>query len=256
MKTISAIVIAKNEEDMITDCLKSISFCDEIIVIDNDSKDKTADISKKMGAKVFKDKAEDFSDLRNLGLKKASSEWILYVDADERISPELKEEIQSKVLSGKYKQDVAAFRIKRKNFYLGDYGWPHIEKMERLFKKESLKSWIGKLHESPIVDGEISEFDHFLIHHTHKDLTSMVNKTIEWSKTEAELRFDKNHPKITWWRFPRVMISAFINSYIMEEGWKVGTAGLVESIYQAFSIFITYARLWEMQNKLKIKNEK
>jgi len=82
----------------------------------------------------------------------------------------------------------------------------------------------------------------------------MVDKTLGWSKTEAELRFDSNHPKITWWRFPRVMISAFVNSYIIQGGWRVGTAGLVESIYQAFSIFITYARLWEKQ--LKMKNEK
>jgi len=254
MNKISAIVIAKDEEDMIADCLKSISFCDEIIVIDNNSKDRTKTISEKMGARVFELKTDDFSKLRNLGLSKANGDWVLYVDADERVTPPLREEIKLQISN--YKSQITAYIIKRKNFYFGDYAWPYIEKIERLFKKEFIKGWKGKLHESPIVDGKLGELENFLTHYTHKDLTSMVEKTLKWSKIEAELRFKADHPKMVWWRFPRVMISAFINSYIMEEGWKVGTAGLVESIYQAFSIFITYARLWEMQNKLKIKNEK
>lgn len=253
MKTISAIVIARNEEKMIKECLASLSFCNEIVVVDNGSDDKTEEISKKMGAKVFKYKSadKDFSDLRNFGASKTTTDWILYVDADENVPLRLREEIESKILKD---SSFDAYKIKRKNFYFGNYEWPCIEKIERLFKKEFLKGWKGKLHESPVVDGKIGELENFLTHHTHEDITSMVDKTLEWSKIEAELRFDLKHPKITWWRFPRVMIFAFINSYIVEEGWKVGTAGLVESIYQVFSIFITYARLWEKQ--LKMKNEK
>ena len=83
----------------------------------------------------------------------------------------------------------------------------------------------------------------------------MLNKTIEWSKIEAELRFKSDHPKMTWWRFPRVMIKAFINSYITQGGWKAGATGIVEGTYQAFSIFITYARLCELQEKVMKKNE-
>ena len=252
MKTISAVVITKNEEKMIEGCLASLSFCNEIIVVDNGSEDKTSEIAKKMGARVFELKNQDFSMLRNLGLSKSSGEWILYVDADERASSRLREEIQSKVLDNKNNQEAVAFKIKRKNFYFGyskKNEWPHIERIERLFKKEFLKGWRGKLHESPVVDGKIGELENFLTHYTHEDLASMVEKTLKWSEIEAELRFEANHPKMIWWRFPRVMISAFVNSYFKEGGWKVGTAGLVESIYQAFSIFITYARLWEMQNR-------
>lgn len=246
MIKISAIVIAKNEENMITDCLNSISFCDEIIVIDNNSTDKTPSIAEKMGAKVFELKTQDFSMLRNLGLNKAGGEWILYADADERVPLKLKQEIESKILKN---SSFDAYKVKRKNFYLGDFEWPYVEKIERLFKKKSLKGWEGSLHESPIVDGRIGETEYFLTHYTHEDLSSMVEKSLKWSETEAELRFKANHPNMIWWRFPRVMISSFINSYIIQGGWKVGTAGLVESIYQAFSIFITYARLWELQNK-------
>ena len=81
----------------------------------------------------------------------------------------------------------------------------------------------------------------------------MVNKTLEWSKIEAELRFNSNHPKMVWWRFPRVMTTAFLNSYVKQGGYKVGTVGIIESVYQSFSMFITYARLWEMQKKRDLK---
>ncbi len=257
MNKISAIVIAKNEEDMIVDCLESLTFCDEIIVIDNGSIDRTRDIAKKIGAKVFEYKSNDFSQLRNFGLSKTTGNWILYVDADERISSPLADEIQFKIQNSPASPSEVEqvkfkiYRLKRKNFYLGNNEWPYIERLERLFKKESLKGWKGKLHESPIVEGKIGELDGFLLHYTHMNLASIVNKTIEWSKIEAELRLKAGHPKMTWWRFPRVMLSAFLDSYIKQGGWRVGTAGLIESIYQSFSIFITYARLWEMQNKKK-----
>lgn len=253
MKTIAAIVIAKNEEKMIKECLASLSFCNEIVVIDNGSQDQTLEISKKMGAKVFDFRTDDFSKLRNFGLEKANYDWILYVDADERVTNDLKKEIKEKIEhAGKF----AAYKIKRKNFYFGNYEWPYVEKIERLFKKEFIKGWRGKLHENSVVDGKVSELEGLLLHYTHRDLASMVDKTLVWSKTEAKLRFDSNHPKIAWWRFPRVMIPAFINSYIIQGGWKVGAVGLVESIYQAFSIFITYAKLWELQNaKIKTTNK-
>ncbi len=258
MIKISGIVIAKNAENVIADCLESISFCDETIVVDNGSEDRTVEVAKRMNAKVFTFLGCDFSGLRNFGLHKAKGEWILYVDADERVTPSLRDEIKHQI-SNIINQNIVAFKIKRKNFYFGTSAkneWPHIERNERLFRKNFLKEWKGILHESPIIVGEIGELDGYLLHYTHSDLYSMLEKTIEWSKLEADLRFKSNHPKITWWRFPRVMLTAFLDSYIYQQGWRVGVIGLIESMYQAFSIFVTYARLWEMQQNIKIKNEK
>lgn len=247
MTKISAVIITKNEETTIEDCIKSVSFCDQIIVVDNSSKDKTVEKAKKIGAEVFvQGKNSDFSSLRNLGLEKAKGEWVLYIDADERVSDPLAEEIKQVVQD---KSNIGAFKLKRKNFYLGNHEWPTIERMERLFKKEALKEWKGELHESPVIKGEVGELENFLFHYTHKSLSQMLSKTIEWSEIEAKLRFDANHPYISWWRIPRVMLTAFIDSYIKQGGWKVGTAGLIESIYQSFSMFITYSKLWELQNK-------
>ncbi|MCL5435095.1 MAG: glycosyltransferase family 2 protein [Patescibacteria group bacterium] len=253
--SISAIVIVKNGEDLILDCLDSLSFCDEIIVIDGGSEDKTAEIAEKKGAVVYRHETEDFSESRNFGLEKTAGKWVLYVDVDERVTPELAGNIRQRIVTD-VNSGISAYKVLRKNYYFGNYPWPYIEKLERLFKKDKLKGWQGKLHESPVIEGKVGELEGYLLHYTHRDLTSMVNKTLEWSKTESELRFSSNHPKMTWWRFPRVMITAFFNSYIRQGGYKIGTAGLIESIYQSFSMFITYARLWEMQDKVKSQKSK
>jgi glycosyltransferase involved in cell wall biosynthesis len=247
MNKISGVVIVKDAEEMIADCLDSLAFCDEIVVVDSFSEDRTKDIAEKMGAKVYELKFKDFSQARDFGLKKATSEWVVYIDSDERVTQELAVEIKAKILPDGF----SAFRLKRKNFYFGNHEWPYIEHLERVFRKDKLQGWYGEVHESPKITGSVGTLDGFLLHYTHRDLTSMVNKTIEWSKIEAQLRYRAGHPQMTWWRFPRVMLTAFFDSYIRQGGWKVGTAGLIESMYQSFSIFVTYARLWELQQKDK-----
>lgn len=257
MIEISGVVITKNAEGLIADCLDSLSFCNEIIVIDSDSDDRTREIAEKMGAKVFVFSSGDFSESRNFGLRKTSGKWILYVDADERIDEKLKKSITHLIVSSDRGQQLNGYFLKRKNFYFGflkKNEWPYIEHLERVFRKDSLEGWYGRLHESPKVKGNIGTLEGYLLHYTHRNLSSMVKKTIEWSKIEAELRYKSGHPKMTWWRFPRVMLTAFFDSYIRQGGWKIGVIGLIESMYQSFSIFITYARLWEMQEKLPARN--
>lgn len=247
MAKISAIIIAKNAEALIADCIDSVSFCDEIIVIDDYSTDRTAEIAKLLNAKVYPFKSENFSEKRNYALRKVRSKWVLYIDVDERISPELRSSIQAIV--SQEKSSFAAYRIQRKNFYFGSYEWPMIEQLERLFQKDTLEGWFGDVHETAKVKGSIGELSGFLFHYTHTDLTSMVDKTIQWSDIEAHLRLRADHPRMSWWRFFRVMFTGFYGSFIKQKGYKVGTAGLIESMYQGFSMFITYARLWELQKK-------
>jgi hypothetical protein len=254
MVKISAIILTKNSENVLADCIDSISFCDEIIVIDDDSTDRTVDIAKRFGANVEKSNPtkKSFSRKREQGLKKTKFKWVLYIDSDERVSSDLKKSILEAVNKN---NEFDAYAFPRKNFYLGNHEWPYIEKQLRLFKKSSLKGWHGQLHETPEIEGKIGELQGFLLHFTHRDLSSMIEKTISWSEIEAELRFRSNHPQMTWWRFPRVMATAFYQSYIKQQGFKAGTAGLIESLFQAFSIFITYSRLWEMQQKKVSENK-
>ncbi|OGG11615.1 hypothetical protein A2Z00_04540 [Candidatus Gottesmanbacteria bacterium RBG_13_45_10] len=243
--TISAIVLTRNEQDHIGGCLESISWVDELVVIDNASTDKTVQIAKTHGAKVIVAKEKDFSILRTIGLRHATGEWIVYVDADERVTPALKEELL-RIVKSEHTNQPKGYYMKRNNFYLGKR-WPCQDKMQRFFYRKSLKSWFGALHETAIVDGDVGVLHAPLDHFTHRTLEEMVAKTNVWSVSEARLRFQGGHPPIVWWRLLRVMMTGFGDSFFRQGGWRAGTVGWIESIYQGFSMFITYAKLWEMQ---------
>lgn len=249
MVRLSAIIIAKNSAEMIGECFESVRFCDEIIVVDGHSTDKTVEISKALGAVVVEGSPTDFSKQRMVGLQKAKGEWVLYVDTDERVSQELAKNILETF--DYFDSRVSVYKVQRKNFYLGNHAWPKIEKLERFFRKKDLTSWYGQLHESPSFTGLTGELDGYLFHYTHRDLFSMLVKTNLWSEIEAKLRFDANHPPVVWWRFFRVFLTGFWDSFIVQRGFAVGTAGLIESVYQGFSMFVTYAKLWEMQQEKK-----
>ena len=245
---ITAIILAKNEGNRIEKCLASLSWVKEIIVIDNGSTDNTRELVERHHIKLIEDKETDFSKLRNKGKDIASGLWLLYVDADEQVSQELERKIESVMSTFDVSKDPKGYFIKRKNYYLG-HEWPFMDKMHRLFWKKSLKGWEGKLHETAIIDGEVGTIYEPLIHDTHRTLSEMVEKTNVWSEVEARLRMDYGHPPVVWWRFLRVMITSFWDSFVSQRGWKAGTVGWIESIYQSFSIFITYAKLWELQQK-------
>jgi glycosyltransferase involved in cell wall biosynthesis len=242
---ISAVIIARNEAPRIADCLKSLGFCGETVVVDNGSSDQTAEIASKLGARVVTAVTSSFSALRTVGARTARGAWLLYVDADERVTPELAAEIRSAVAA----DDAAAcYFLRRTNYYLG-VRWPVGDRMQRLFRKSALKRWFGDVHETAEVDGRVGELTAPLEHFTHRDLTSMLAKTNEWSETEARLRLESGHPAVVPWRIIRVMLTGFADSYVRQGGWKAGTAGVIESVFQAFSMFVTYAKLWELQQR-------
>ena len=247
MKKLTVIIITKNEEDVISDAVKSAKdIAEEILVIDANSTDRTSEWASKLGAKVIKHQFRDFSDQRNFGFLHAKSPWILYLDADERLTNEFKSEVSKLIDSNN--EAYAGFYIRRKTFYYGR-DWNFIDRVQRLFLKDKFIEWFGVVHETPKVKGEFGEIKSPIIHLTHRNLSQMLRKTNEWSEYEAKLRLASSHPKLVPWRFVRVMVTEFFNSYVKNKGYKNGTLGLIEGLYQAFSIFITYAKLWEMQNK-------
>lgn len=245
---ISVLIITKDEEDVIEDCIKSVKdFAAEIIVIDGGSTDNTIKLAEKLGAKVIKNPFKNFSDQRNLALSAAHNDWIFYIDSDERATEKFIFELKEKVGIFSDQDDIAGFWVERKTFFYGK-DWHFTDRVQRVFKKDKLKEWRGVVHETPEVSGKLLEISQPILHYTHRNLEQMIAKTNRWSDYEAELRFHAGHPKMSWWRFPRVMISAFCGSYLLGKGWRNGTAGMIEAIYQSYSIFITYAKLWELQN--------
>lgn len=150
---LSAIIITRNEEEMIAECIKSLSFADEVLVVDSTSSDATVSIARKQGARVVSHTFKNYADQRNVGLEKSTGDWIVYVDADERVSEKLRKEIRE-ITNYPAKPDHAlhdelritnysAYTIPRKNYYLGNNPWPHTEYLERLFLKKALKNGKG-----------------------------------------------------------------------------------------------------------------
>lgn len=248
---ISVILITQNEEEVLEDALKSLEgFADELIIVDSDSVDNTVEIARSHSAKVIKNRLISFSEQRNIGFKNAKGDWIFYLDADERITPEFKKEALSKISSYDPQSKTAGFFVRRETYYFGKK-WGFTDQVQRLFYRERFKEWYGVVHETPKVEGKFEVIHEPILHFTHRNLSQMIEKTNKWSNYEADLRYNAHHPEMTWWRFPRVMVTEFLRSYMIGGGYKNGTRGLIESMYQAFSIFITYAKLWELQGKKK-----
>jgi len=193
---ISAIVITKNEEKNIKDCLFCLDWVDEIVVIDSKSSDKTREIAKRMGARVFVCNAQGFDERRNMALKKADGEWLLYVDADERVSEKLKIEILEKINNpGSY----SAFEIPRLNIFFGHpmkYGGWYPDFQTRLFKKNDLSHWFGKIHASPNFNGKTGKLKNHFIHLSHCSIKESFEKSTVWTQMEANLFIKANHPPI------------------------------------------------------------
>jgi glycosyltransferase involved in cell wall biosynthesis len=249
---ISILILTKDEEEMIGGCLKSAEWADEIILLDNNSKDKTLEIAKKYTNKIFQKEFESYDKERNFLRDKAKGDWILYLDADERITTQIKNEIQDAICHTPY----TAFAIPRKNILLGKWlkhGGFWSDYQIRLFKKDKLLGWEGELHEQPKFDGGLGHLKNPLLHLSHRNFEQMMRKTLGWSKIEARLRLEAGHPKISGWRLVRVTLTEFFDRLIKKQGFRDGTEGWLEVIYQSFSVFITYARLWEMQRKEKLK---
>ncbi len=258
---LSAIIVAKNEEKMIGGCLNSLQgLADEVIIIDSGSTDKTVKIAQKHGAEIIKTRKKGFSNWRNLGAEKAKGEWLFYIDADERVTPELKKEILSLFTVHCSPFTVhSAFAIPRRNILLGHemrHGgwWP--DYVLRLIKKDKLEAWRGELHEQPKIKGSVGKLKEPMIHLTHRSLTEMVEKTNRWSEIEVRLMFEAGHPKMNICRFSSAVFREFWYRAVLKLGFLDGPIGIMEIIYQMFSRFVSYAKLWEMQLKsAKFKNQ-
>ncbi|MDP3888901.1 MAG: glycosyltransferase family 2 protein [bacterium] len=246
---ISVIILNKNEEDAIYDCLASVrQLADEIIVLDGGSTDKSLETAKNFKARIIKQTGNNFAAWRTQALLEAKGDWILYLDPDERLTPLLNQEIMEEI--SKENQVFSAFAIPRRNFLLGkelkNGGW-FPDFVKRLFLRENLKKWIGDLHEQPVFEGEMGKFKNAMIHLQPDKIEPAFEKSIGWSKIEAKLIYDSNHPPVSWWRVLRMGLTTLFERLVKKQGLKDGAEGWIESIYQAFHTMIVYLRVWEMQ---------
>lgn len=249
-RTISAIVIAKDAEEKIDKCLLSLKWVDELILVDTGSKDKTIKIAEKYHAKTYSTNRGSYSDWRNYGRDKASCDYIFYLDTDEVVNDQLKAEIVDKVSD--WDNNIACFAIPRKNFIFNKwlkYGGWYPDYVVRLFRKDKLILWENDLHEQPKYNGKMLYLKNPILHFKEKTLGEMVVKTNKWSVIEAELMYKANHPPMTIMRFVSAMLREFWFRFVINLAFLDGGEGIIMGIYQVYSRFISYAKLWEMQVK-------
>ncbi len=245
---ISAIVITFNEERNISACLESVKWADEIIVVDSDSSDKTADIARNYAAKVFSVDMQNVTEKRKFSVDKANNDWIMFVDADERVTGELAEEI----LALTPPDNAAGYFINRKNFYLGkwirhcginpDY---HVRLFNR--KKAAVNDRI--VHEGIEVQGQTLRLSNPLLHYPVNDVTALVQKANYYSTMEAKEHFANGRKSSKAGAFTHAA-ATFMVMYFSRKGFMDRLAGFYVSVSYSFTTFTTYLKLLKLQNKI------
>jgi glycosyltransferase involved in cell wall biosynthesis len=245
---LSVIIICRDEENDIRDCLESVKWADEIIVVDSESKDKTVDIAKLYTGKIFTKKWEGYSEQRKYAMELASCEWILSLDADERVTEELKNEILSVINS--VGNDIKGFRIPRKSYFLNRWikhsGW-YPGYQTRLFKKEFAYIRPKLVHEGFEIKGETDYLKNDLLHYTVTSITDFAGRVNSYSTLQATEKSGLKKVKMSDLLF-RPFIS-FFKHYIFKSGFRDGPQGFMVAMFDLITNTLTYMKMWEMQNK-------
>ena len=243
MAKLSVIIITKNEADNIRACLDSVSWADEIVVVDSGSRDDTVGICKAMGAQVhITTDWPGFGMQKNRALSHATAEWVLSLDADERVTSELRSEIES-ALNDPHGHD--AFRIPRQSSFCGRYmrhsGW-YPDYVTRLFRRGTARFSDDLVHESLIVDGTVGTLRQPLLHETFHDLEELLTKINQYSTAGARMLSEKNKTASLKKAIGHAAW-AFFRTYFLRAGFLDGREGFMLAVSTAESTYYRYAKL-------------
>ncbi len=246
---VSVIIIAGSEENNIEDCLKSVLWSDDIVVVNSMSKDRTVEIANKYNDRVYLKEWEGYAKQKSYSLSLAKNKWVLSLDADERVTPELKNEIHEVLTAD---QTFDGYFIPRRNFFLGKWikscGWYPGYQL-RFFIKEKTKLTDRKVHEGFIVDGKTAYLKHDIIHYTHPNIEYIISKINEYSSLQAEEKCVRKHARCYNIIFNPII--AFLQHFILRKGFTDGVHGFLVSIIHALTNLLTYIKIWEIQNVKK-----
>jgi glycosyltransferase involved in cell wall biosynthesis len=245
---LSAVLAARDEEDMIEGALRSLRFCDEIVVVvDDRSTDRTEEIARRHADTVLVEPFSDFAQIRNAGIRATTGSWILHVDADERITPALAREIRETLARD---PDVLAFRSPTINFFWGrrmEHGGWGTMMQERLVRRDHAE-FSGRVHEAASIPQErIGVLRGERWHFSHRSIEENLVKAIRYGRLEARDRLDAGERAVTPWTFLRVIALEFGRRMVRRKGFRDGMPGVIEAIFQPFALFCAQVMLWELQ---------
>lgn len=245
-RKLSVTIIAGEAEDEIRGCLESVKWADEIVVVDSHSKDKTAEIAREYTDKVFLKEWEGYAAQKQCALELATNEWVFSLDSDERVSDGLRTEIEDILANG---SPHDGYLIPRRNYFLGRWikycGWyPGFQL--RFFRKGKAKLNHRQIHEAFLVDGPIGYLTHDIIHHTHPTIHETLSKVNEYSTLRAQEKAARK--RVTTLDLVLRPLAAFLQFYILKQGFRDGVYGLMVSVIHAITNAQTYMKIWELQN--------
>jgi len=244
MRKLTAIIPTKDEIVNIEAVIASVDFADEILVIDSFSKDGTFETACTLATKVIQRTFDGYGAQKNHAILNASHEWILLVDADERVTPELKSEIISTLNLAKIKHN--AFSIKRINHFMGQRvhysGWRN-DSVIRLFKKGVSKYDNRHVHEALKVEGTVGKLTHKLLHYSYKSFDEYMQKMNSYASLQAK-DYDKKTGRLTPYHFIIKPFWGFIKHYIVQSGFRDGVVGLTIGYVQGYVVFMRYIKVW------------
>jgi len=241
---VSVIVITKNESSNIEECLRSASFSDDIVVVDAESSDDTVAKATALGARVIVKPWEGYAAAKQFALEQTNHDWVLWLDADERVMPELAREIPAVVAAAPVH---AAFTVARRAYFLGRWirhsGW-YPGRVARLFDKRHARFNDAAVHEGLEIDGSIGALRHDLLHFTDPNIYHYLSKFNRYT-TLATDGLEKKGKRFSitdllirpWWLFVRM--------YILRRGFMDGMQGLLLAMLSSAYVFTKYAKLWE-----------
>ncbi len=244
--SISALVITKNEAENIRECLASLQWVEEIVVVDAQSTDGTAARAQEFTDKVFVRQWEGFSAAKNFALAQCTRPWVLWIDADERVTPELRDEIIATLAS----EPVAdGYEMPRLANFLGRWirhgGW-YPGYVLRLFRREAGRFNDKQVHEGVQIDGKINRLAQPLLHYTDRDLQHYFDKFNRYTSLAAE-ELQRQNKRFHLWDLLFRPAWFFLRMYVFKAGFLDGAQGFILAGLSAAYVFTKYAKLWEKQ---------
>ncbi len=245
--TITAVVLTHNDENRIIDCLESLKFVDELLIIDDNSTDRTVELAMQFTNNIKKHSLNgNFASQRNYAFNYTHSQWVLFVDSDEIVSEKLAREIRRNIQTS----GSNGFFVKRIDYMWGKpilHGEAGSVKLLRLAKKDTGK-WHGKIHETWRIFGKKEELQNFLIHTPHQSVKEFVQEVNTYSTLRAE-ELIENKERSSWWKIVAYPTGKFIMNYFLKKGYKDGIPGLLYALIMSFHSFLVRGNLFLKQNE-------